>query len=484
MLSIDQMRGDYYDRFRPELTRGLGRLIERGAFFTDAHHDHAITETAPGHATLLSGRFPRNTGIVRNSAGVVSLDWPLHGSPDSGAAPFRFRGTTLADWMQAADRATRVLSVSAKDRSAILMVGREKHPVFWYANNGTFTNSTWYGPALPEWVEAFNRRRLAHAWAGTQWDVLPGGVYSESDSVPQEHRGVDYTFPHRFSADPDAAARQLRRTPMMDELTLALAWAGVRELDLGGGNRTDLLAISLSATDYVGHDYGPASREQHDNLRRLDRVLGGFLDSLFALRDSTRIVFAISADHGVTPIPELSGSRKVDQRPAVRAARNLVRQRGGDPAAVVFDEGAIFVNPARLGPDTATGPIADAFLDAARGIAGIVRAERFSAVSAARNPDEVTRRWQQMFSGADAPVAVLTIAPGNGWASSTSTANHGSPHRADSHVPLVLVGAPFTPGRIARFVRTVDLAPTLAAALGIRPLETLDGVVLRDALKR
>lgn len=160
LITIDQMRPDYYDRFERELTGGLARMWREGANFTDAHHDHAITETAPGHATLLTGRFPRGTGITRNLAGVNDPRWPVLWSNDLGAAPFRLRGTTVFDWLRARDPATRALSASAKDRSAILPVGSSKQQVYWYTNNGLFSTSTWYRDTLPDWVAAFNARRV------------------------------------------------------------------------------------------------------------------------------------------------------------------------------------------------------------------------------------------------------------------------------------------------------------------------------------
>src|SRR3954471_15744868 len=152
-ITIDQMRPDYFTRFESQLTGGLGRLYRGGAFFTNAFQDHAITETAPGHSETMSGRFPVHNGIQSNSAGVNDTTVSIIGVADMlGASPFRFRGTTLTDWLIAKDSRTKVLSVSRKDRAAILPIGKSKQPVFWYAWNGTFTTSTYYGSALPDWV--------------------------------------------------------------------------------------------------------------------------------------------------------------------------------------------------------------------------------------------------------------------------------------------------------------------------------------------
>src|ERR1700704_5732047 len=196
-ITIDQMRPDYFTRFGSQLTGGLGRLYRGGAFFTNAFQDHAITETAPGHSVTMSGRFPVHNGIQSNSAGVNDTTVTLINSSGLGASPFRFRGTTLTDWLIAKDPRTKVLSVSRKDRAAILPIGRSKQPVFWYALNGSFTTSTYYGPTLPEWVRAFNARKLPASYVGKVWQpLLPDSAYNEPDSVPIESNGVNFTFPH------------------------------------------------------------------------------------------------------------------------------------------------------------------------------------------------------------------------------------------------------------------------------------------------
>ncbi len=483
-ITVDQLRPEYLERFRSELTGGLARLLSGGAVFVDGHHDHAITETAPGHATLMSGRFPRSTGITRNIAGVNDRGWPLLGARDLGAAPFRFRGTTVTDWLTAVDPATRALSVSAKDRSAILPIGRAKHEVYWLANNGIITTSTWYRDTLPTWVNRFNALRIPHGYAGQAWTTLrDDSAYPEVDSVPIEAFGRNQTFPHRFPADSNAAAAQMRFSPMVDDLTARFALAGFRQLALGRGPTTDVLAVSFSATDYVGHFYGPESKEQHDQILRLDRTLGAFLDSVYAERDPSRIIVALSADHGGGLIPELHGKLRVGIDPAMAAARTLVRTSGGDTTAVDFESGAFFVDPNGLGPSGLTvEQVTTAFMDAARKIPGVGQVDRFGELARRNlNKDELARRWLQMFPDDMLPVAVVTLAEGNIY-DYPIVATHGSPHRYDSHVPIIFFGPPFRPGTYRRFVRTVDIAPTLARALGLTPMEPLDGRPLLEAV--
>lgn len=490
LITVDQMREDYLDRWDGQLTSGLKRLRDGGAFFTNGHQDHAITETAPGHASIMSGRFPRSTGITRNLAGVNDTNSPLIGGRGFGASPFRFRGTTLTDWLTAADGRTRALSVSYKDRGAILPVGRSKQQVYWWAA-GRFTTSIWYRDTLPDWVNAFNARQVPQSYAGKAWNLLlPAGQYAEPDSVPIENGGRGVTFPHRFSAGPDTAALQLPAFPFMDDFTAAFALEGVQALGLGNGPETDVLAVSFSTTDLIGHAYGPDSREIHDQILRLDRAVGAFIDSLYKLRDSTKIIFALTGDHGVQPYPELNNRRinpapgRVNVGPAIAAATAVIVAAGGNAGAVDFESGALLVERDSLGvtPEVLKAAV-DSFVAVGRRIPGVLRTDRIADLAKADlGKDYISRRWVQMFPPDVPAIAVITLTEGSYW-STYPIAQHGTPHMQDSHVPIIFYGPPFKPGRYPQFARTVDLAPTLAQVLGVVPTEPLDGRVLKAAIK-
>jgi predicted AlkP superfamily pyrophosphatase or phosphodiesterase len=492
LVTIDQLRADYLERFAPQLVGGLGRLARGGAVFTNAHQDHAITETAPGHASLLSGRFPRSTEIVANAVGAGDPSSRLVGSTGAGASPARFRGSTLADWLLERDERSRALSVSGKDRGAILSVGRAKAQVFWYAPaSGRFTTSVWYGDTLPTWVQTFNAADRARAWAGARWTpLLPDSAYGESDSSWVEGHGSAATFPHALSPNPDAAAANLGGSPWLDELTLDFALAGARALTLGEGAQTDLLAISLSATDAIGHRFGPDSKEIHDQVVRLDRRLGVFLDSLFARVDSTRVVVALTADHGVSRFAGLvegeaaSKAAWVDLSAALRAARDPVRRAGIDTLAVALDHGMLLMDASGLARAGVSPTfIVERFTKEALKIPGVLRVDRVRALpKLAREGDAIARRWLHSIPPRVPAEAVVTLTPYSVWGEQM-TAIHGSPHDEDTHVALVLWGAGVRPGRVDDFVRTVDIAPTLARLAGVEPAEKVDGVVLERALK-
>jgi hypothetical protein len=491
-ITVDQLRPDYLDRWAPQLNGGLARLSKRGSFFTNAFHDHAVTETAPGHSVTMAGRFPRSTGILGNDAGVEDPRSPLLTSRDAPASPYRFRGSVLIDWIRQRDPRARALSISRKDRGAILPLGRAKESVFWYATSlGEFTTSRYYADTLPDWIKRVNARRVPQRLAGRSWTLLlPEREYPEPDSVPIERNGRDNTFPHVLSSDTVRAAAELPSTPWMDPLLLDAALEGLQSLQLGRGPQTDILAVSLSATDYIGHTYGPDSREQHDNILRLDRALATFIDSLYKLRDSSTIAFALTADHGVTPYPELAAARagrpapaRWDLRPSFRALRDAVRAAGVDSTAVVFDAPLVYVDraafaAARVDPD----PLLRRFAEQLRAAPGIARVDRVRDLAGRDTVrDAVSRRWLHMIP-ADSPVEWV-ITPKEGTYSITGTsATHGLPYDSDARVPVIFYGPWFRTARFGERALVADMAPTLAYVIGVPPTETLDGRVLRQAL--
>ncbi|MGQ0539971.1 MAG: alkaline phosphatase family protein [Gemmatimonadaceae bacterium] len=494
-VTVDQLRPDYFERFERQLSGGLGRLYRTGAVFLNGFQDHANTETAPGHASTMSGRFPRSTGIVANSAGVADPQAPLLGERASGveghASPYRFRGSTLIDWLRVRNPASRALSVSRKDRGAILPLGRAKQHVYWYAGYG-FTTSTYYADTLATWVRQFNARRLPQRYAGQRWEPLltEQGAYPEPDSVPTESGGRAFTFPHTFPNDSSEAAAALAGTPMMDEVTLALALAGLEALRLGATDGvTDILAVSLSATDAVGHRFGPDSREVHDQIVRLDRYLGAFMDSLLKLRDPTRVVFALTADHGVAPLPNSvsrdgnTGAGFAPIATAVTSFLTPLRERGVGTDAVAYANDMLLIDrPAVSARGINADSLARAFAAAMRAVPGVLRADLVSQLSRQDSVrDYVTRRWLHMLPP-DIPAAVVVTLKPYWYSEGVNFATHGSPHDYDARVPIIFWGPTIRAARHLRAVRVVDMAPTLAALVGATPSERLDGRVLREVV--
>src|SRR6267378_1227660 len=426
VITVDQLRPDYFTRWKGQLTGGLGQLATEGAFFTDGYQDHAVTETAPGHSTILSGMWPAHTGIIRNSEGVQDSLAPLLGTTGPGASPRRFRGTTLFDWLKAVDPTTRALSVIRKDRNAILPIGRAKEQVYWY-QSGLFTTSRYYADSLPLWVRTFNARRLPFKAANATWALLlPDSAYKEDDNEPWENGGRDVLFPHRLPADSVRAAGAVAGTPMLDSLTLLFALDGLEVLRLGRRG-TDILAVSLSSTDAVGHAYGPDSREIHDQVLRLDRYLSWFLKRLTDRVGRDNVVVVLTADHGVTSFPERTRAKTGAQAyrvsvdtivTAVNRDLDRLAGAGASRAWLSFETGMLFLQD--NGRFAATGVKTDSILDAlaarVRAVQGVGRVDRVADLARADTAsDPVARRWMHQLAPDAGVVLVASPQPGSVW---------------------------------------------------------------------
>lgn len=490
VITVDQMRADYLERFKGQFTGGLARMLRGGALFTEAYQDHAMTETAVGHATILAGRNPASHGIIRNSEGANDPGAPLIEARGPGASPLRFRGTTLFDWLQARSPDSRMLSVSRKDRGAILPVGRAVQMVFWIAD-GQFTTSDYYADSLPTWVRAFNARGVpAHA-GGRAWEpLLPADSYPEPDIAPWERGGTNIAFPHRMPVDSAAARRTFIVTPWMDELTLDFALEGVRQARIGRGPAPDVLAVSLSTTDAVGHMYGPNSREIHDQMLRLDRSLGTFLDSLAKLRDPRRTVVVLTADHGITPFTGWSRQNGfpladvVTVDSIIQATSNALLPFVGPGQWIrYFDGGLLTMDRAGLAArgvnvDSVVGALATEI----RAVHGVLRVDTprsLAAVDTAQ--DAIGRRWLNTVPPDVGGELMVTLKPKFVFGGANS-AEHGQPSDDDTHVALLFWGAGIRAGTNTNRVSIVDLAPTLAALLGVQPTEPIQGRALSEAL--
>lgn len=494
LIVVDQLRGDMLDRYRADLSKGYARLMNGGAWFTNGFQDHALTETAPGHASTMSGRFPAHTGIISNVVGVNGPEFPLVLGREQGASPERFIGTTLTDWLTAKDPRTRAFSVSRKDRGAILPIGKSKQEVYWYTNLGAFTTSRYYRDTLPSWVVAFNSRKIPQSFAGKAWALSrPASAYSEPDSVPNEGAGRDFVFPHVFPTDSAAAARYIVATPYADSLTALFALEGLNQLGIGTGPQTDVMSVSFSTTDAVGHAFGPDSREAHENEIRLDETIGWFLDSLFKLRDPNSVVIALTGDHGASPIPELARARgqatgeeglRVTIRPVVDSVRRYVANKGGDTTAMLWNGDYFAIDHYSM---SAKGINPDSLLNLFKRLAlqvpGVARVDRVADLRKANfDRDPIARRWVHQIPEDELADLTVTLTRYSYWGGG-AVSTHGSPYDQDASVPIIFYGPWLKPGRYNTFARTVDIGVTLAAIAGVKPTEKVDGVVLKGAIK-
>jgi len=493
LMSVDQLGADLFYGYREFFTGGFRRLLEAGFGFANATHDHADTETAPGHHTLSTGVHPTRHGIVTNTwserdgdgwrsvYSVEDPDHPILGYPYlEGRSPANGLRTGIADWMIAHDPEARMASISRKDRAAIGLAAKAKGDVYWMADRGgEFITSDYYHSEMPEWVERFNVDALPTVYSQTVWEsTVPDSIASASrpDTSRFELDGEHTYFPHRAEDLVDASdAGDLNHwryeyTPFPDEAVLAFAREAITRLQLGLRGHVDFLGISLSQTDLVGHNYGPQSREQLDNLLRLDRHLADFFDYLDQTVGSGRWVLAFSADHGVLDIPEQLAAEGVD---AVRLDREdradfLDAIASAEPEGPGAQErvkdvllGLPYVAAAYTYQEIESGEPADSF------------AVLFAHSHSETRAPELSARWgvRTRF--------VPNLLP---WGSNRTT--HGSPYLYDRHVPLIFMGLGVPAGTSSERVATVDVAPTLARLAGIPAPDDLDGRVLEAVLPR
>ncbi len=496
MVTVDQLRGDLLDRYQPAFEGGFARLYRDGYRYSGASHLHSGTYTAAGHATLATGVFPSRSGIVSNSWDQRLGDGWLEGmyaveDPDSpilgmetldrrqGRSPRNLLTTGIADWILAADANARAVSISGKDRAAVTMAGRAKAEVYWLRQReGRFVTSTYYKEAYPQWVQRYNTTEMPRILSDRVWDsTVPDrfrGLARPDEGVPYEGDRAHTTFPHTAAdevsnGDADAFNAWALNQPRMDRAVLGLATVAIDALDLGQRSSVDFLSVSLSATDYVGHGYGPLSQEQLDNLVRLDRELGAFFDHLDWSVGVGNWLLGFSADHGVVTIPEVQygeglGGRRISagERAAAveRAYADALALVGGDEdrAATVFAEfleARGLVAEAYTRSELRSGAPADTF-------AVLFRNSYYPGRAA--GPE--SRRGVEIRTGVQ---DLVSDRPGT---------THGSPYWYDRWVPFVVMGPGVRPGLSDRAVYTVDMAPTLAALAGITSPPDRDGRAL------
>lgn len=493
LVVVDQLRGDLLDRYDSLFTHGIRRLLEEGYRFSNATHDHGHTCTSAGHATIATGVFPSRNGMVgdtwlgRSPNGWMSVysveDTLTHilGLPAlPGRSPNNILREGLADWVVSADSSAIIFSASSRDRSAITLGGKTRGHVYWITENeGRFATSTYYRNGNPSWVDRFNRDEMGLIFGDSVWEqTMPVGARSltRRDTVDYEGDGVHTYFPHRFHEESGNTARSWAlnrwafRQVYPDAAVEAFAEEAVRSMGLGMDDIPDLLALSFSQTDAVGHAYGPLSREQLENLLHLDRLLGDFMAFLDQTLGERTWVMAFTADHGVLTVPEylveegVHVARATDgQLAALTGIFSGSRGEGGDPLEMADSLAEAvsrlpFVASALTLPELTSGPPADSFV--------VLMRNSF-------HPD----RWIGGFGGEGSGV-VFRFGEHFLPSASPRGTDHGSPYYYDRHVPLIFFGAGVVGGRSEDPVRTVDIAPTLASLAGIAVPTDLDGRLL------
>ena len=496
VIIIDQFRADYLERYRDQFPEGGFRLLlDHGANFTDCNYDYANTRTAPGHATLFSGAYSNGHGIAANEwwdptkkkmvTSVEDDSVKLVGVPEdakakSGASPHNLRADTLGDELKLATQGkSKVFSVSLKDRASVLPGGFAADGAYWIEpKSGAWITSTYYRADLPKWALDFNSGNRAAKYWDRDWKNNKGDVL-RSTAHRKGKNGNDAGFYEVIGS-----------TPFANEYELEFAKELVVYENLGAGQATDLLAISLSPNDILGHQVGPDSPEMAAMALALDRELADFFAFLGHQVGLANSWIALSADHGISALPDAAKKLRI---PAANLGAGKLEEQINATLAAKFSPG-----------HTASYMKFDypmAWLDQdAFAAAHVKESEAETAVGEAMKQaglllDYFTK--SQLADGA-APNTPLgkkylnSYSPEGGWyvmgvpqiytvGSATGT-DHASPFTYDTHVPLAFYGVPFRPGTYRTHAEPIDLAATLASLLGINAPTHSVGRVLTEAL--
>lgn len=508
LVAVDQMRADYIERFTPNWKAGLRRLVDNGAVFTNAAYPYLTTVTCAGHATLATGAYPHVHGIFSNTwfdrtrnAVVACTDDPQVTNVSYGGAATAHNGPgalkipTLADRIRGAGG--HVVTLALKARSAIMLAGHGSDSTTWVSESLThWETSTPFSKTPVPQVQAFTSANPMSADFGKAWTrLLPANRYTETDSGLKEDppRGWTATFPHNLVGDggsPTADAsyyNQWQNSPFADAYVARMAAALIASEQLGKHDHTDFLGVSFSSPDLIGHAFGPDSQEVRDTYAHLDRSMAVLLDALDRAVGRGRYVLALSADHGVSAIPEQStqagrdGGRidspglleagNVAARATLGTGKYLARLVTND---VYFEPGMF--DKVKATPATLSAVVAA--LGARPGVRRVFTADELARGNTSSDPD-LRAAALSYVAGRSGD---LIISPKPGWMVSAGGTTHGAASPDDQRVPIVLFGYGVKKGRYATAASPADVAPTLASLAGIT-LPDAEGTVLKDGLR-
>jgi predicted AlkP superfamily pyrophosphatase or phosphodiesterase len=510
IIVVDQMRADYVERFKGDWTAGLKRLVTEGAWFTRAAYPYLLTVTCPGHATISTGTFPSTHGVFSNQWWDRESGQQVQCSDDPSATNFGYDGPgkdhnsgyrlkvqTLADRLRA-ERSAHVVTLSAKARSAIMLAGHGGDAVTWLSEaSDTWLTSSAFAPAPVPEVARFIAAHPVEADFGKSWTPsLPVTREPNADAASGERppSGWTSTFPHVLkgtSEKPDAPFRaQWDTSPFADAYLAAMAASLVDQFHLGTHAGVDLLGVSFTGLDRIGHKFGPRSQEVREHLARLDATLGALLDHLDRAVGRGRYVVALSADHGVTPIPEQlvaehADAGRIQVAPIVERVEALIAPvlggRGPHVAKLDGRDGNLYFAKGVYDQLRASPRLLDDVVRAIASAPGVAHVFRSEQLKGARHDADPWRRAAAL-SYVEGRSGDLVIAPRPGWVASTEAAAHGTASADDQRVPILFMGYGIKAGRYDQPVTPADIAPTLAALCGIT-LPQAEGRALGAALK-
>jgi predicted AlkP superfamily pyrophosphatase or phosphodiesterase len=523
-ITVDGLRGDLLNRYSHGFgDDGFRYLLKYGVVYTNAHYQHANTETIVGHAILATGAFPSEHGMVGNvwfddetgelSYNIEDARHPILATREStakseqvdpaqkmsrtqGRSPSVILAATFSDTLAAyhAGR-SKIFGVSGKDRGAVSMAGHVGK-AFWYStNSGDFVTSSYYYQSYPDWADNWNSRRKANEYADKSWELLNDKstyLLNGQDDRPYEIdlKGYGRVFPHPFGkSDHPLFYTRLLISPVGDQLTLDFSKMLIQNEKLGQDDIPDYLSISFSAVDAINHFFGPSSLENEDVVVQLDRTLADlfkFIDGTVGLKDT---LIVLSADHGMAEMPEYmtelgfkAGRLYLDD--VVRIANKAGKEQFGiDEITKFFFRPSLYLDHARikaakLDPVKVEQAIAAALTDS-EGIALAVPRSGLSSMQMTAILAQIQRNYHPSRSG---DIYVVQDPYWFMFDKGPVAAMHGSPWRYDTHVPIIFAGPRIRSQTVHRLVHPVDVAPTLAAYLGTTSPSSAQGSPLAEVL--
>jgi predicted AlkP superfamily pyrophosphatase or phosphodiesterase len=515
VIVVDQFRYDYLERFGDLFgSGGFKRLMNEGALFTSANYDYVPTYTACGHAAIFSGSVPAQNGIVGNAwfdresgkMHVMVIDDAAHlvtgnglSAKGASASPRYLSGTTIGDQMRLASNfQSKVIAASLKDRAAVLPGGQRPNGAFWFNEaNGEFVSSDYYFKELPAWVKKFDSADRPDKYFGMKWDrALPADAYkrAQAENLPLQHSPLGSHFPYVVTGGEDKPGQRFytafEYSPFASEYLAEFAKAAVEGESLGADSFPDLLSISFSSPDLAGHAYGPDSQEIEDTYIRLDRVIADLLNYIDKKVGLANTIIALTGDHGVAPVPEYARSKGFDAarlpgREVIDAANKALGAHFGEGKWVAgFINDQLYLDQRLIAEKKVSPAEAERIAgEAALSVGGVVNYFTRTQLVEGRMPSgPIARRVGNGFFRERSGDVWLITKPLCFFVEGDLPTTHGSAYNYDTHVPVILFGGGVRPGRYNADCSPSDIAPTLAALLGVEPPSNLTGRVLVEAL--
>jgi len=517
VLVVDGLPQEQIQRYRDQFGEGgFKRLLTQGAWYSDAHQAHGVTLTGVGHSAVLTGAYPNQHGIIANGwidtttlANVYCTEDANHTylgeetKPGDGTSPANLKVNTVGDELRyATGNQSKVIAISGKDRGAILLAGKTGTAYMMMKKTGNFATSTYYMKNYPTWREQYIAGKPQDKYYGQRWNLLLDEKAYANDVkddvvIPGVKRAND-RLPLIYSSQsgtPDAEYYEnLFTGPYIDEMSLAFAQAAVDGEKLGNNvaGATDVLGISLSGHDYVNHRWGPESRMSHDHLQRLDRMLAKFFAYLDKKVGMDNTLVLLTADHGFPNTPEFArennlDAARIDSSKMMTALNQHLQDKFGlDKLAKKFSSPTVLLDYKKFeSKGLKREELENAVAEFALKYPGIADAFTRTQLENGRLPNSriatlMQRAWNRQVSGDVA----LVVKPYWYFSSSDRGTSHGSPYPYDTNVPLMIMGKKWIkPGAYGQEAAVVDIAPTLAHILRVRPPAGSEGRILVEALK-